>query len=214
MVEIGKIQKPEAESYKNRKKLYYVRSIYLPEDAPEDYRELFQKYWDDVAAHLGKMETAGTITKVFCEHIFDSGKDALVMLEKMNKRAAQIVQKKLDEGGLLIPLEEKEIFSYFVDWSNCLMVVRTQEVFDRIYEFFTELSNRRFQHILREIEKNLAEGEAGLLILEDDDRLKIQFPDDIEVFLITPLSYDDLFKSMSELGKSSGDKNDFEALKE
>jgi hypothetical protein len=53
MVEIGKIQKPEAESYKNREKLYCVRSIYLPEDAPEDYRELFQKYWDDVAAHLG-----------------------------------------------------------------------------------------------------------------------------------------------------------------
>jgi hypothetical protein len=43
-------------------------------------------------------------------------------------------------------------------------------------------------------EKNLAEDEAGLLILREEDRLRLQFSDDIDVFFVTPPVRDDILK--------------------
>jgi hypothetical protein len=48
------------------------------------------------------------------------------------------------------------------------------------------------------IESKLLEAEAGLLIMKDEDRSKLQFPKDIEVFLITPPSYDDIMRWFRE----------------
>jgi hypothetical protein len=56
------------------------------------------------------------------------------------------------------------------------------------------------------IENNLAVGETGLLIMRDEDRAKIQFPKDIEVFLVTPPSYDDIMKWFREQLKTKRDK--------
>jgi hypothetical protein len=112
----------------------------------------------------------------------------------------------LEKGSALLPLESKEIFGPFLDWSNCLMAVRTNEVFEKIHEFYKESLDKRLQHILNVIENNLAVGETGLLIMRDEDRAKIQFPKDIEVFLVTPPSYDDIMKWFREQLKTKRDK--------
>jgi hypothetical protein len=208
MVELGKIEKPEAEGFKKKKKLYCVRNLYLAEDAPDEYKTLFNTYWNEVSQHIEKMETAGKILKIFCENISVSGKEALDILGKMNERALQLIKKKLEEGGTLFPLEHDEIFGPFLDWGNCLMVVRTRDVFDRVYEFYTTLLNKRFEHILETIEKNLSAGEAGLLLMRDEDRAKIQFPPDIEVFLVTPPSYDNILKWLREQLKTHREKKE------
>ena len=44
MVELGKIEKPEKESYAGKKKLYCVRNLYLMDDSPDEYKKLFHKY--------------------------------------------------------------------------------------------------------------------------------------------------------------------------
>jgi hypothetical protein len=211
MVELGKIEKPEAASFEGKKKLYHIRNVYLPDGAPEDYTKLFHTYWDEVLQQLEKIEAAGKIVKVFCENITVSGKDALHILEKMNQRVAGLVEKKLAEGGTLLPLEREEIFSPFLDWSNCLMVVRSKEVLEKVYGFYTEYLNKRFQHILDVIEKNLSAAETGLLIMRDEDRSRIQFPKDIEIFLVTPPSYDSILRWMrDQLAKKSDTNNSTE----
>ncbi len=93
-----------------------------------------------------------------------------------------------------MPLEKKEIFRPFLDWANCLGVVRTNEVYVSIVSFYTEVYNRRLEHIQNVIEINVAEGEAALLIIADEDLGRIQFPRDMEVFLVTPPSYDDILR--------------------
>jgi hypothetical protein len=198
MVELSKIERPDVKQFVGKKKLYCVPNAYLLEDAPEEYKGLYNTYWDEVAQQIEKIEVAGKIMKIFCENIYVTGKEALDTLERMNVRAAQIIKKKLDEGGTLLPLESKEIFGPFVDWGNCLMVVKTKEVFEKIHEFYIEFLNKRLEHILKVIESNLKEGEAGLLIIRDEDRVKIQFPNDIEIFLVTPPSYDNLLKWVRE----------------
>ncbi len=206
MAELGKIEKPDNKHYSGKKKLYCVRNMYLVEDAPEEYKNLFNKYWDEVIQQIEKIEVAGQIKKIFCENIHVSGEEALDILGKMNERAAQILKNMLEKGSALLPLESEEIFGPFLDWSNCLMAVRTNEVFEKIHEFYKESLNKRLQHILSVIENNLAVGETGLLIMRDEDRAKIQFPKEIEVFLVTPPSYDDIMKWFREQLKTKRDK--------
>ena len=93
-----------------------------------------------------------------------------------------------------MPIETEDIFGSYLDWGNCLQVVRTKSVFDKIFEFYTESFKKRTEHILSVIESSLSEKEAGLLIIKDEDRVRLQFPQDIEVFLVTPPSYDSILK--------------------
>jgi hypothetical protein len=214
MVELGQIDRPSAESFAGKRKLYCVPNIYPLFDAPDDYKELFTKYWDEVAQQIEKIEVAGKIKKIFCEMIYLQEEEMLNILTRFNERVQQIVKKKLEEGSTLLPLEDKEIFGPYVDWGNCLKVVSTQEVFTKVLAFYTEFSNKRLQHILSVIDSNLTEAEAGLLIMKDEDRAKLQFPADIEVFLITPPSYDDImrwfrekWKEIAHLHESESEEN-------
>ena len=198
MVELGQIDRPKAEDFAGKKKLYCVANIYAIEDAPEDYKKLVNKYWDEVVQQIEKIEAAGKIKRIFCELIYQEGDDAFNMLMKINERIPQIIRKKAEEGGVLIPLENKDILGPYTDWGNCLRVVFTREVFKRVLEFYTEAAEKRLQHIMNLIESKLLEAEAGLLIMKDEDRSKLQFPKDIEVFLITPPSYDDIMRWFRE----------------
>lgn len=198
MVELGQINRPNAEDFIGKRKLYCVANIYPLEDAPDDYKELLTKYWDEVFLQIEKIEVAGKIKKIFCEIISRQGDEALDMWAKINERIPQIIKKKLEEGSALVPIEDDNILGPYTDWGNCLRVVYTKEVFTKILEFYTEFSERRLQHILNAIDSNLAQAEAGLLIMKDEDRIKLQFPKDIEVFLITPPSYDDIMRWFRE----------------
>jgi hypothetical protein len=198
VVELGQINRPNAEDFIGKRKLYCVANIYPLEDAPDDYKELLNKYWDEVFLQIEKIEVAGKIKKIFCEIISRQGDEALDIWAKINERIPQIIKKKLEEGSTLVPIEDDNILGPYTDWGSCLRVVYTKEVFTKILEFYTEFSERRLQHILETIDSNLAQAEAGLLIMKDEDRTKLQFPKDIEVFLITPPSYDDIMRWFRE----------------
>lgn len=198
MVELGQISKPNAEDFTRKRKLYCVANMYSVEDAPDDYKKLVNTYWDEVVSQIEKLEAAGKIKKVFCEIISRQGEEALNIWSKINERIPQIIKKKVEEGGTLVPLESEEILGPYTDWGNCLRVVYTKEVFTEVLEFYTEFSRKRLEHILNIIDGNLSEAEAGLLIMKDEDRAKLQFPRDIEVFLITPPSYDDIMRWFRE----------------
>lgn len=208
MVELGKIEKPSVESFLNKRKLYCVANIYFIENAPDEFKTLVNKYWDEVIQQIDKMESTGKIKKIFCEIIYQNGEEALNILSKINERIPALIKKKLEEGSTLLPLEKKEIFGPYTDWGNCLRVVLTHEVFKQVFEFYTEFSEKRLQHILNVIDTNLSETDAGLLIMKDDDRAKLQFPKDIEVFLITPPSYDDIIRWLRDsfLKKTSSEE--------
>jgi hypothetical protein len=198
MVELGQIDRPDAEIFAGKRKLYCVANVYPIEDAPDDYKNLVNKYWDDVVQQIEKIEVAGKINKIFCELIYLQGNEALNILAKINERIPDIIKKKVGEGGTLFPLESKEIFGPYTDWANCLRVVYTEEVFKKVLEFYMECADKRLQQILNIIDSTLSEAEAGLLIMKDEDRVKLQFPRDIEIFLVTPPSYDDIMRWFRE----------------
>jgi hypothetical protein len=208
MVELGQIQRPQAGDFSGKRKLYCIANIYPIEEAETDYRELVTRYWNEVAQQIEKIENAGKAQKIFCEIVYQQGDEALDVLGRINEQMAGIIKKKLGEGGTLIPLENKEILGSYTDWGNCLRVIFTKEVFSKILAFYQEFAEKRLQHFMSVIDSNLAESEAGLLFMKDEDRSRIQFPKDIEVFLITPPSYDDIIRWFREkVMKKSGEQD-------
>ena len=207
MAELGQIEKPGTESFTGKRKLYCVPNIFPLYDPPDDFKELFNKYWNEVDQQIEKLEVTGKVKKIFCEMVYTEKEEMMEILGRFNERVQQIVKKKVEEGGTLLPLEDKEIFGPYIDWGNCLRVVSTQEVFTKILDYYTELATKRLQHILSTIDKNLGQEEAGLLILKDEDRAHLQFPGDIEVFLVTPPSYDDIMRWFREKWKEKSEQN-------
>lgn len=198
MTEIGKIDKPEAGKYKNRRKIYFIRNIYLPRNATEQYKSIFDRYWQEVEEHLAKIEAAGKVVKIFCESLYMSGEDANKVLKSMNEAVEQIVQRKIDAGAELLPLEDKEIFGSYVDWNNCMMVIRTSKVYDKVQEELRAVVKDRFKHIQSVLESSIGQSEAAMLIMRGEERKLLELPDDIEFFIISPPAYDDLLKLMRD----------------
>jgi hypothetical protein len=194
VVELGKIEKPEVKSFSGKRKLYCVPSVYPLKGGDDEYNKLISKYWEEVVQEIEKLELAGKIKKIFCESICAQGDEALRVLAAVNERAHTIVKRKVKEGALFLPLEKKEIFRPFRDWANCLGVVKTKWVYVSIVSFYMEVYNRRLEHIQNVIEINVEEGEAALLIIADEDLERIRFPRDMEVFLVSPPSYNDILR--------------------
>lgn len=198
MAEIGKIEKPEAEGFKDKRKLYCVPHIFTHSDAPDEYQVLAKNFWASADEHIVNLEKAGKARKIFCDGILGEGDKALEVLENLNGLAHGIVKKRVAEGAALLSIEDEEIYGPFSDWRNCLHVVRTKTVFDKILESYNELSAKRHDRIMEVIDSNLEAGEAGILIMADEERARLQFPNDIEVFLVTPPAYDDILRWIRE----------------
>ncbi|MBI5740707.1 MAG: hypothetical protein HZA16_08290 [Nitrospirae bacterium] len=194
MTEIGKIERPDVAGYRNKKKIYFVRNLYLPKNATEKFREIFYRYWHEAEEHLMKLEAAGKVSKIFCESIYMSGEESLKVLGAMNTHLEQIVKKRTDAGAAFLPLEDEEIFGAYIDWSNCLMIARTPKVHETIHGFLDDTIRARFEHIRSVLREKIGEGETGLLIMREEDRQLLEPHDDMEFFFITPPAYDDLLK--------------------
>lgn len=194
MAELGKIEKPSAEEFAGKRKLYCVPNIIPFEDAPDEYKSLVNAYWDEIDQQLKKLEVAGKIKKIFCESIFVQGEEALDALSRLNERALRIVQTKIREGAVFAPIEAEEIFGPFLDWAHCLNVVRTKDVFETVMQSYKELERKRLRHMQDAINDALTAHEAGLLIMRDEDRIRLELAGDIELFLVTPPTYDDIHR--------------------
>lgn len=194
MAELGRIQRPEVEGFKGKRKLYCITNVNAMDIHDNDFLSLIDRFWNEVSQQLERLESAGKVKKIFIENIYTKGDEGLELLKRLNEKAFSIVKDKIEKGANFLPLEREEIFGPYIDWANCLSIVRTKEVFEKVYEFYKDLYERRRKYIQGVIENNLLEGEAGLLIMRDEDRMKLELSPDIEIFLVTPPSYDDILK--------------------
>lgn len=192
MVELGRVQKPEAKDYRDKRKIYFVPNIFLIDN--DEYKTIFEKYWQQVGSQIERLEIVGIVSKIFCEILTEEEEKPLEIVNSFNSHLKQIIEKKMEKGAKLIPLEDRSIFFTYLDWGKCLSVISTQEVFDKIYPFYKETYEKRLNKIADILDKNLSDGEAGLLILKDEDRLNLVLPADIELFLVIPPAYDEINK--------------------
>lgn len=194
MAELGKIERLGVEEFKGKRRLFCLSNLFIPDEDDENLKALIEKYWQEALNQVEKLERLGAVTKIFVETIFIEGGEAVDVIRETNPYLYPLIEKKVSEGAVVIGVEEPDIFGEYIDWGNCLRVVRTATVMQRIYDFFEEVTKKRIDKIRDKILHSLQEGESAILILRDQDRIKLDLPQDVDIFLVVPSCYDDIIR--------------------
>jgi hypothetical protein len=192
--QVGKIEKPDAEPFKAKKKIYLVPLVYPGADGPDEYKEKCRLYWQQVAEQLSNLETKiGKVNRVYHEAISLSGEVGMKFLEKLNQDSYELVKSACGNGAIFEAVEDNVLFQESLDWERCFMVgFMTEIVMNKVYEFYTDAAKRRHDFMVKKISDTLKDSEAGLLLVREEHRL--QFPDDIEVISVFPPALDEIHR--------------------
>ena len=192
--ELGKINKPEAGSFKQGRKLLLVPLIYLYKDAPSEYTEKYELYWKQVAEHVVNLEAKiGTINQVYHESISLGGDDGLKIMETLNPESCQISKQKCQDSAKLEVIEDKELAEETIDWERCLFIgFLSDKVARKVSELYIEASRKRYEYISKKIDETLNADETAILFIREGHL--VQFPQDIEVFSVTPPALDEIHR--------------------
>jgi hypothetical protein len=192
--ELGKIEKPEAKQFSEKRKLYLVPLLYSWEDAPLEYAVKFGLYWEQVREHVANLESKiGTVNRVYHESVTAAGEEGLKILEKLNPASSQVVQEKCHCGAQFEMMEDKDLVEESMDWErHLIMGFLSEKVANIVSQFFSEALRKRYEHIARRINETLKENEVALLIIREGHM--VQFPSDIEVFIVAPPVLDEIHR--------------------
>jgi hypothetical protein len=192
--QLGRIERPQAERFRHRKKLYLVPLIYSGDDAPDEYKERHSRYWGQVAEQLHNLASKiGIVKRIYHESIYQVGEDGMKAVERLNPSSYLIAKTQCDHGAIFEPLEEKELLEDMMDWQRCLMLgFMSEKVGRRVFEFYHEAAKKRDEALARKIGETLKDDEAGVLFIREGHT--VQFPPDIEVFSVFPPALDEIHR--------------------
>jgi len=187
-----KIEKPTVGEYRGKRNLFYVPLIHIWDNAPTDYNELVKEYWDEVKGQIEKLTSKlGGIDKIYHEFLYSQEENKSNPLKEINRYSYEIVKKFVNEGAKLIQTEDKELTEACTDWERCLAIGLTNDdVRSRVSKFYIDASNKRYKYIADMIDKTLGKDEIGIIFFSENHW--IPFPEDIEIFNITPRRLDDI----------------------
>jgi hypothetical protein len=207
MVEqLGRIERPEAERFKQGKKLYLVPLIYSGEETIDEYREKCGRYWQQVGEQLSNLASKiGQVNRIYHESIFQSGEDGMKTMERLNPSSYRLAKTQYDNGATLEAVEGRELFEEAMDWQRCLMLgFISDNVANKVTEFYAEATKRRNEFMAAKISETLKGDEAGLLFIREGH--SVQFPSDIEVFSIFPPALDEIHRWYRDQARLEIDK--------
>ena len=204
--QLGKIERLEAEHFKQGKKLYLVPLVYSTEEAPDEYKEKFGRYWQQVAEQLTNLASKiGKVNRVYHESIFQCGEDGLKVLERLDPGGYQIARTRCDDGAVFEAVEDEELFEEVTDWQRCLMLgFMSHKVATKVSGFYVEAVKKRNGFIASKISETLKNDEAGLLFVREEH--SVQFPNDIEVFSIFPPALDEIQRWLRDRARLKTEK--------
>jgi len=192
--QLGKIEKPEAEQFQNKRKLYLVPLIFCSEEAPPEYSEKYKLYWAQVNQHIANLEARiGMVNHIYHESISLAGEDGLKVMAKLNSASYEIAKDKCRNGAILEATEDKELAAESMDWERFILIgFFSKKVASLVSELYVEATHKRYEHIAKRINETLKPNEVGILFIREGHL--VQFPSDIEVFSVSPPALDDIHR--------------------
>ena len=189
--EIGSIGKATAGDILTSRKIYLITMVQPSPGAPDGFEQRYNAYWSAVDEQISKLEvTAGTVNRIFAEGVVGRGDDAMLMVQQSNPGAHSLIRQRVSAGAVFEEFEDTDLFGQVIDWGRCLQVgLINQTVANEIQTKYTEASEKRGKHLLKQLDEGILESEAGLLLSGDPS---ITIPDGVEKFLISPPELDEL----------------------
>ena len=203
---LGRIEKPDAERFVSKRKLYLVPLLFAGKEAPDEYVEKFNLYWEQVSEHIANLESKiGKVKYIFHESLAMAGEDGLKVMEKLNPPCYRIITGKCQAGAALEATEDRELAEESMDWERCLLMgFMSEKVAKIVSELYVEALRKRYEHIARRIDETLKADEVGMLFIREGH--SVQFPKDVEVFSVVPPALDEIYRWMRDReAKSQGD---------
>ena len=196
--ELGRVQRPPVDQYKDKRKLLLVPLIQSHPSIDDAGATIISTYWAQVTTQLEVMQTQlGAISVVYCENLAEGGDQGLEQLQAADQSTYELVSTVVSEGATLEVIEELESLSELIDLQRFLASpMVSQKVATRLQEWYTEASKSRWDRISETIGGTLGEGSVGLILASE--RHQIQFPSDIEVFYVAPPALDEFRRWMQD----------------
>jgi len=212
--ELSKISKPEAGSFKHSRKLFLVPLIYSSKDAPAEYIERFDLYWQQVKEHIENLETKlGNIKRVYHESITIADETSFQIMEKLNPKSCQIARQKVENGAKIEVIEDRQLAEECMDWERCLLVgLLSDSAVKKVSEFYIDAARKRYEHISKKIDKTLQADEIAVLFIREGSI--IQFPKDIEVFSVSPPALDEIHRWLRSRATLKETENESQSVAE
>jgi len=189
--ELGRISRPAAGQYEGRRKLLLVPLVYGPQANVPEGIAVLQKYWEQMQTQVESLVAAlGGLHHIYHESLPEGGDLGLSQLGQADQRSHAFVKSKCDHGAALEATEDVEILLETLDLQRCMMLpLASTNVAQKLQEWFSEANKTRYDHIASQIGLTLGENEVGLLLISE--RHQVQFPEDIEVFYVSPPALDE-----------------------
>jgi hypothetical protein len=205
--QIGKIEKPLVEHFKQGKKVYLVPLVYAGEGVPSEYKEKCTGYWRQVEEQLTNLETkVGKVKRIYHESISLCGDEGMKIMEKSSLNSFQIAKSRCEDGAILEAIEDRELLAEVTDWERCLLLgITSEQVAGRVFQFYLDASKKRYEFMSKKMNETLKEGEAGLLFIREGHSL--QFPNDAEVFSVFPPALDEIHRWLRDRAKAEETKD-------
>jgi len=208
---LGRVERPAAESFIARRKLYLVFLVFTHESAPQEYKDRCDKYWRQVGEQLANLESkAGAATHVYHESVSEQGEAGLALLKRLHRFSHELVQTRCANGAVLEAMEDAELVAEVSDWERFMMMgYSSSKVGELVRDLYTQALKKRNEHVLSVIDTTLGPGESGLLLVGEGHRL--QFPSDIEVFSVVPPALDELHRWLRDQASQRTEKDEASA---
>ncbi|PKB64110.1 MAG: hypothetical protein BZY80_03815 [SAR202 cluster bacterium Io17-Chloro-G2] len=192
--ELGRLTRPQASQYQGRRKLLLVPLLYGPPSDSKDALAILQTYWDQMQTQVASLESAlGGLTHIYHESLTQGGDDGLKQLEVRDQRSHGFIQSKCVKGATLEATESGDLLAETLDLQRCLMMpLASEKVTLQLQEWFANSNRERYEHITRQIDETLGPDQIGLLMISE--RHRVQFPQDIEVFYVSPPALDEFHR--------------------
>ncbi|OGO02648.1 MAG: hypothetical protein A2Y72_04300 [Chloroflexi bacterium RBG_13_53_26] len=204
--ELGRVEKPSVESFGGERKLFIVPLLFWSDNAPAEYSEKFELYWQQVSDHVSRLEESlGKVQRVYHESIFVGGEEGLEILGKLNASSCGIAREKCHNGAQLEETDDRELVEESMDWERCLLLgFMSQKVARMVSESYIEASRKRYEHIAKSIDETLKAGERAILFISE--RHGLQFPKDAQIFNISPPALDQIHRWLRDRSESKSDQ--------
>jgi hypothetical protein len=208
--ELGHIERPSVESFGNERKLFVVPLILRGKDAPADYSEKFDLYWQQVREQLARLEErTGPVQCIYHEAIVAGGEEGLKIMEQMNSSSCSIVRERCGKGARLEATDDRELAEENMDWERIMLGgFLSEKVARAVSQFYIEASRKRYEHMAKRIDETLQPGQRGILFITEGHAL--QFPGDTQVFSVFPPALDQIhkwFRDRAAAGPEAGESS-------
>ncbi len=218
MAELGKIDKPEAASFKSRRKLYVIPTLPFEELALEFKIETakVERFWGEVREKIEYfVSTYGKISVSYIEGINAGEEAGIDFFEKFGKESNHYkLIKTLVEGGAKIKGTDKadsiKLSRLLFEEYSKSFIPEIKEIHqsyfgkDIDFDGWREFLVKKIQETQNDMTKftsnligELPEDANGVLIITDGR--PVEYPQGMDVFMIRPPAFDEIARNIRDL---------------